>query len=823
MENLIKDLSYAVRTIGRSPGFAAVAVLSLALGIGANTTIFTLVNALLLNPLPVSRPGQLAAVQTVDEKNPGVSTVSYPNFKDFRDKNDVFAGMAAYSFPNLVSMRAGSGEPEQIFVEFATGNYFDVLGLEPARGRFFLPEEDETPESHPVAVLSHGLWKRKFGSDPKVLGSMIRLNGHPYTVVGVAPDGYKGVTVIFGPDLWVPTMMQRQLAPAQFRNFFDDRRALFFNVFGRLRPGVSLEQASADVGVIANALAQEYPEPNRGRSAKALPLTEAALLPGGPGGRQAMVLGSAVLMIIVGLVLLIACSNVANLMLAKAVSRQKEVAIRLSMGAGRTRLIRQLLTESTVLGVLGGLVGILVAYAGRNFIWSFRPAFVANNLIQPTLDVHVFVFALAVSLATGLLFGLVPAIQASRFSVVEALKNESRGAVGGAERRFSLRNGLVVVQVALSIVSLVAAGLFLRSARHAREIDPGFETQKLGIVLVNPGQGGYDQARSERFYDDALARVSSIPGLRSASWASNFPLFGGFSRSIFPEGMENQERQEGILVSANTVDVGYFDTFGVALLRGRDFTAADRKDSMPVAVVNEKMAQQFWPGEDAIGKRFRVYGNSFLTEVVGVVETTKIVTLGEDPQPCVYLPLDQNFSDAMNLYLRTDGDPAQVMASAQRELRAMDPLVPVINPLTVGEVIDQSLFAPKLAAALLGVMGVIALVLASVGLYGVLAFRVAQRSREIGLRMALGAGRREVLRMVLVSAMSVVGVGVGIGLVAAFAVSRAVSSLLFGISTSDPTTFLGVTVLLSGVALIASTIPALRASRVDPLVALRYQ
>jgi putative ABC transport system permease protein len=822
MENLFKDLAYTVRTIGRSPGFAAVAVLSLALGIGANTTIFTLVNALLLNPLPVSRPSQLAAVLTVDEKNPGASTVSYPNFKDFRDKNDVFVGIAAYSFPNLVSMRTGNGEPDQVFVEFATGNYFDVLGLEPARGRFFLPEEDETPESHPVAVLSHGLWKRKFGSDPKVLGSLISLNGHPYTVVGVAPDGYKGVTVIFGPDLWVPTMMQQQLAPAQFRNFFDDRRALFFNVFGRLRPGVSLDQASADVGVIANALAQEYPEPNRGRSAKAVSLVEASLFPGGPAGRQAIVLGSVVLMTIVGLVLLIACSNVANLMLAKAVARQKEVAIRLSMGAGRTRLIRQLLTESTVLGVLGGLVGILVAYVGRNFIWSFRPAFVANNLIQPTLDVHVFVFALAVSLATGLLFGLVPALQASRFSVVEALKNDSR-AVGGAERRFSLRNALVVVQVALSLVSLVAAGLFLRSASHARDIDPGFETRRLGVMLVNPGQGGYDQARSEHFYDDALARVSSIPGLRSASWASNFPLFGGFSRSVFPEGMENQEKQEGILVSANTVDVGFFDTFGVALLRGRDFTAADRKDSAPVAIVNEKMAQQFWPGEDAIGKRFRFYGNSFFTEVVGVVETTKIVTLGEDPQPCFYVPLDQNFSDAMNLYIRTEGDPAPVLAAAQRELRAMDPLVPVVNPLTVGEVIDQSLFAPKLAAALLGVMGVIALVLASVGLYGVLAFRVAQRSREIGLRMALGAGRREVLRMVLLSAMSVVGVGVGIGLVAAFAVSRAVASLLYGISTSDPTTFLGVTVLLSGVALLASTIPALRASRVDPLVTLRYQ
>ena len=819
METLLKDLAYAVRSMARSPLFAAVAVVSLALGIGANTAIFTLVNALFLNPLPVARPSELVAVQTVDARNPGVFTVSFPNFEDIRDKNDVFSGLAAYSFPNLISLRAGSGEPEQIFVEFATGNYFDVLGLEPAIGRFFLDEEDETPGSHPVAVLSHGLWGRRFGADPKVLGTTVQLNGHPFTVVGVAPEGYKGVAVLFGPDLWVPTMMQETLAAAQFRDFFDDRRALFFNVFGRLGPGVSLEQASANVGVIANALAQEYPEQNRDRSAKAVPLTAAALF---PGGQQAMLLGTVVLMTIVGLVLLIACSNVANLMLAKAVARQKEIAVRLSMGAGRLRLIRQLLTESTVIALAGGLVGILVAYAGRNFIWSFRPAFVANNLVQPTLDAPVFLFALAISLATGLLFGLVPALQASRFNVVDALKNETR-AFAGAERRLSLRNVLVVSQVALSIVSLVAAGLFLRSASHAQEIDPGFETRRLGVLIVNPGQAGYDQARAEHFYDDVLARVESLPGVRSASWASNLPLFGGLSRSVFPEGLEDQDEQEGVLVSANTIDLGYLDTFDVALLRGRDFTAADRRDSTPVAIVNEKMTEQFWPGQEALGKRFRLYGNSFFTEVVGVVETTKIATLGEDPQPGVYLPLDQNFSDAMTLYLRTEGDPAPVMAAAQREIRAMDPSVPMINPLTVGEVIDQSLFAPKLAAGLLGVMGTIALALASVGLYGVLAYRVTQRAQEIGLRMALGAGRGEVLRMVLVSAMSVVGVGVSIGLVAAFAVSRAVSSLLFGISATDPTTFLGVTVLLSVVALAASALPALRASRVDPLVALRYQ
>ncbi len=818
MQTLVQDLRYALRALAKSPGFATAAVISLALGIGANTTIFTLINAVFLNPLPVERPGELLAVLTVDANNPGVWTVSYPNYEDLRDQNEVFSDLAAYSFPNPASMQARGVEPQQIMIEFVTGNYFDVLGLKPALGRFFLPEEGETPGAHPVVVLGYGFWTRRFGRDPKVLGSTFGLNGRQFTVVGVAPERFKGLTVVFGPDLWVPAMMH-EVATVRVRDFFDDRRALFFSVFGRLRAGAGPEQATANVKTIADALAQEYPVPNRGRSAKTLPLTEATLF---PGMRQGLVLGGAVLMVIVGLVLLIACSNVANLMLARAVARQKEIAIRQSMGAGRWRLVRQLLTESVLLGLMGGLVGLIVAFLGRDFILSFRPAFLANNTFELTLDARVFGFALLISLATGLLFGLVPALSASRFSVVDALKQESR-TVGHARRRVSLRNALVVVQVALSIVSLVAAGLFMRSSSRAHELDPGFETRKLGVMIVNPGQGGYDQARAEQFYDAVRERVGGTPGLRSASWASNLPLFGGMSRSIFPEGLQNQEREEGVLVQTNVVDLGFFETFDVALLQGRDFSSADRKDSIPVAVINERMAQQFWPGEDAIGKRFRMYGEDSLREVVGVVETTKIATLGEDPQACAYLPLEQSYSDAMTLYLRTEEDPAPVMAAVQREVHAMDPLVPVINPLTVGEVMDQSLFAPKLAAGLLGVMGIMALALASVGLYGVLAFRVSQRFQEIGLRMSLGARRSDVLWMVLTNAMTLVAVGVGIGLAAAFAVSRVVKGLLFGISATDPATFLGVTLVLTAVALVASAIPALRASRVDPLVALRHQ
>ncbi len=819
MQTLWQDLRNPLRNLAKRPGFAAVAVISLALGIGANTTIFTLINAVFLNPLPVRDASGLLAVLTVDENNPGVSTVSSPNYEDFRHENEVFTDVAAYSFPNLVSMFAGGDEPEQVFGEFVSGNYFDVLGVEPALGRFFLPEEDQTPGSHPVVVLGYGLWTRRFGNDQKILGTTVSLNGTQFTVVGVAPEAFRGVTIVFGPDLWVPTMMQQQLAAAQFRDFFDDRRALFFNVFGRLKPDVSPEQANANIAAIANALAQEYPEQNKGRSARTIPLTEATVF---PGIRDNIVMGGAVLMIIVGLVLLIACSNVANLMLARAVARQKEIAVRLAIGAGRGRLVRQLLTESTLLGLFGGVVGLVVAYLGRNFIWSFRPQFLANNTFDLTLDSRVFIFTALVSLATGVLFGLVPALQASRFDVVDALKQESRTA-GRGHRRFSLRNGLVVVQVALSIVSLVAAGLFLRSLSSAHELDPGFEMEALAVMVVGPGQGGYDEARARQFYDAVLERVGGLPGVRSASWASNLPLFGGFQRSVYPEGLEDQEEEEGVLVFSNIVALEFFATFDVARLRGRDFSRADREETIPVAIINEAMAQQFWPGEPAIGKRFRLYGNEFFHEVVGIVETTKIATLGEDPRACIYLPLEQNYSETMTLYLRTNGDPAVVMAVAQREIRSMDALVPIIRPMTVGEVIDQSLIGPRLGAALLGVMGAMALVLASVGLYGVLAYSVSQRHQEIGLRMALGARQPDVLWLILRNAMTVVGIGAAIGLAAALAVSRAVTDLLYGISATDPATYLGVALMLAAVACLASSVPALRASRVDPLVALRHQ
>jgi len=813
----LQDLRFAARSLFKRPGFTLVAVASLALGIGANTTIFTMVNSVFLNPLPVADPGRLAAVFTEDQTNAaaGLTQMSHPNYEDYRDQNQVFDGLAAWGFPIPTSMLAGK-EPEQVFTEVVSGNYFEIMGIAPALGRFLTPAEDRAEGGSPVVVMSHRLWSRRFGLDPSVLGRAISLNGITYDVVGVAPEGFQGVNALFSPDFWAPTAMYRQILPAQFHNWVDDRRALFFNVGGRLKPGIELSEAQAQLKTIAAALEKEYPEPNKGRTVLLRPLTEATIF---PAFRGALLRGGALLMTIVGLVLLIACFNVANLLLAKASGRRKEIAIRLSLGAGRGKLVRQLLSESLLLGLLGGAAGLVIAFWAKDLIWSMRPPFIAQNLVDLTIDGRVLLFTLAVSIATSLVFGLAPAVQSSRPGVVEALKDEARTA-GRSRGSLYFRNGLVVAQVALSIVSLVAGGLFLRSLGSAQRIDPGFETEKLAILTVNPGQAGYDQPQAEEFYERVLRELGESSDVASVAWATNAPLFGGFQRSVFLEGQP--EEQAGVLVLTNGVDAGYFDTVGTALLSGRDFTPADREGSVAVAIVNEKMAENFWPGADPIGKRFRFYGDDFFHEVVGVAKTAKYITLGENPTAVAFTPRRQGFSDAMVLHVRSSSDPVRTLASSRQTLREIDPRVPATNSWTIEELISQSLWAPKLAAILLATLGGLALALASVGLYGVISYSVTQRNQEIGLRMALGAAQGDVIGMVLQQAMILVGLGIAAGLLLSLAVSNVVATILFG-SARDPITFVAVPGMLAVVALVASLVPALRASRVDPLAALRHQ
>ncbi len=776
-----------------------------------------MVSSVFLNPLPVANPARLAVVYTEDQTNAafGLTQISHPNYEDYRDQNQVFTGLAAWGFPIPTAMLAEK-EPEQVFTELVSGNYFEVMGIEPALGRFLTPAEDRAEGGSPVVVMSHRLWSRRFGLDPSVVGRAISLNGITYDVIGVAPEGFQGVNALFSPDLWAPMAMYRQVLPAQFHPWFEDRRALFLNVGGRLKPGIETPEAQAQMKTLASALEREYPEPNKGRTIVLRPLTEATIF---PGIRDALVKGGALLMTIVGLVLLIACFNVANLLLAKASGRRKEIAVRLALGAGRGKLVRQLLSESLLLGLLGGAVGLVVAFWGKDFIWSMRPPFLAQNMVDLEIDTRVLLFTLGVSILTSLVFGLVPAIQSSRGGVVEALKDEARTA-GRSRGSILFRNSLVVAQVALSLVSLVAGGLFLRSLESAHRIDPGFETEKLVVLTVNPGQAGYDQPRAEELYDRVLLELEGSPDIAAASWATNPPLFGGFQRSVFLEGQPDDEA--GVLVATNGVDARYFETVGTPLRSGRDFTRADRADSVRVAIVNERMAENFWPGGDALGKRFRFYGDDFFHEVVGIAATSKYVTLGENPTPMVFYPRRQTFTDTMVLHVRTSGDPSQALAVSRQALREIDPRVPATNTWTIAEVISQSLWAPKLAAVLLATLGGLALVLASVGLYGVIAYSVSQRVQEIGLRMALGAAQSDVVGMVLKQAMILVGLGTALGLVLSLAVSNVVATILFG-SARDPLTFIAVPLALTGVALVASLVPALRASRVDPLAALRHQ
>jgi len=721
------------------------------------------------------------------------------------------------AFMAFISMKKTSeGEPQQALAEMVSGNYFDVLGVRALAGRTFLADEDVTPDARPVAVASYAFCQRRLGGT-EIVGRTVHINGTVYTVVGVTPDGFKGVNSLFSPDLWVPTMMHRQVLPAQFKTWFDERRALMFSVVGRVKPGVTIVQAQDHLKTIARALEQEYPAPNKGRTVELRPITQATIF---PGLRGALFLGGIVLMTVVGLVLLIACSNVANLLLAKAAARRQEIATRVALGANRRRLVRQLLTESVLLAMVSAVIGLAVASVARTAISSMRPPFLTQNFVDFTLDGRVLLFTAIVALGTGVVFGLVPALQASKTDVVTALKEEMRTA-GPSRRRLALGNFLVVAQVALSLVALIAAGLFLRSLQQAHSIDPGFETRRLAVVTVNPGQAGYNRARARQYFELISQRAAAIPGVEHVSWASTIPLFGGFQRTVVPEGQDPNLLASRNFANTITVSPGYFATTGIRLLNGRDFTPVDREGSVPVAIINETMAARLWPNQNAIGRRFQFYTDKFMREVVGVVRTTKYLTLGEEPKLAAYIPLEQEFSDVMVLFARTAGEPAPVLGTMQGEIRSLDALVPATNPFTIGQVIDTSLWAARMAAILLGVLGALALVLAAIGLYGLMAYSVSQRQQEIGVRMALGAAQSVVLRGVLRQAMTLVAIGLVVGLAMAVLISRAVATLLFGISPTDPATFTLVSLVLVGIGLVASLVPAWRASRVDPIVALR--
>jgi predicted permease len=826
MQTLWQDIRYAIRMLTKNAAFSFVAILSLALGIGANTTIFTVVNAILLNPLPVKDVSRVVEMDTVDTKtrvtaaNATKLGMSYVNFQDYAHQGQqLFSAMTCLVGP-LPLTWSGGAEPRQLQGQMVSASYFDLLGIRPAAGRFFLPDEDTKPGGNNVAVLSYSLWTNKFGAKADAVGQILTLNATPYTIIGVAPRGFKG-TFTFNPaeGVWIPVSMYPQALAGFFKDNFNTRRFLATTVYGRLKDGVSITNAEASLKTVAAGLESAYPRDNAGRSVALTPLAEAAV---GVNQRGQITLAGGLMMGVVGLVLLIACVNLANLLLAQAASREKEIGVRAAMGASRGRVIQQLLTESMVLAFLSALAGLAIAYAGRSVLWSFRPPFIRDSDLDLGFDSHVLLFTLSVALLTAVLIGVAPALKAARPNLIEVLKVGGRGnTVGWANSPF--RSMLVVAEIALALVALVGAGLFIRSMQNAQRIDPGFESTNLFMFNFDLGALHYDEGRGQQFFRAAIERAKAAPGVESATIADAPPLIPAFSRTIFPEGEDETSGYRGTLTQLNDIAPNFFETLRIPLVGGREFTDSDRATTKPVVIANEAMAKHFWPNENAVGKRFHFFGDPTLREIVGVVRNTVVNNIGEDPQPLVYLPLAQNYSPVVTMQVRTSGRPEAVISTVRSQVQSLDSNLALTNVQTIGELLSQGLWAPRMGAALLAVFGGLALILAVIGVYGVLSYSVNQQTREIGIRMAMGAQTGRVLRLVVGQGMRLAAAGLILGLIVAFTAMRVLASLLFGVSAHDPLTFGAVSLVLALAAALACYIPARRATKVDPIIALRYE
>jgi predicted permease len=818
LDGFWRDVRYALRSMRKSPVFVVFVVLTLALGIGANTTVFTVLNTLILNPLPARNPGELAGIAGVEadpSKTGAPFPISYPDLQDYQARNAIFDPLAGYTSPRVVTHRAG-GASEVLFAELVTGNYFATLGLAPAAGRFFSPEED-VPGGPAVAIINYATWQTRFGGTSDIVGHTVRLNDLVFTVIGVAPRGFIGINAIFGPDFWLPATTAERVWPTQMRNALDDRGQAAFLAVGRYRPHVTRAQARANIAIIAAALAHEYPATNEGHTAAVRPIRDAVLANAGGGTSSQIVFAGAALLVVVGIVLLIACSNVANLLLARSAARRHEITVRLAMGASRIRLVRQLLTEAVLLALLGGAAGLLLGYAGLRLLFGALPG--SANFAVPKFDGLVVGYASLLSLATGFLFGAAPALRASRASLAEALKETGR-TLGRSRRGVNLSNALLVGQVAFSFLLLVTASLFLRSIARAYDMDPGFQTAHLDVFSTNAGQAGYTPTQTRSFYKEVRDRVVRMPGIASAAWSANMPLWARALNGLQVEGRQQRSKNDTIRAIVNTVDPAYFETAGIEIRAGRDFTDFDRDTATPVAIVSETMAREFWPA-GALGRRVQLPNETHFRQIVGIARTANYTAWGEPPQFCVYVPLDQNYSDTMALYVRTKGDPLQQIVPVEREIHAVGPQIVVTMPRTGRQIIDGGLFSARMGVVMLSVFGLLALGLASIGLYGILAYAAARRQREIGLRMALGASRLSVLRLMLAPGLSLVLAGITIGFAASLISGRILSRMLYGVSGTDPLSIAAAATVLTAVALVACYLPAHWATRVDPLTALR--
>lgn len=820
IDMLRQDLRLAFRSLVRRPAMSFVIIATLALAIGANTTIFSLVNSLFLGSVQVSDPDRVVEIYSSSERDAdiggfsGFLPISHPNYEDLRDRTTTLDGIYAYTaWP--VSIELGD-QPERSQVMFVSGEYFDLLGVRPHLGRMLRATDDDVEGGSPIAVVSHALWEERLGADPDAVGRTFRLNARSYTVVGVTPPGFRGTSTTIGTDIWVPLSMVVDVPT--WGPMWQNRGARFFFLGARMAAGRSLAEVEADVESAWATLAEEYPRINGAQGVRLIPLLEARV---SPNIREMVAGASAVLAAVVAVLLLIACMNVANLLLARALGRGREMAIRTSVGAGRGRLVAQLLTETVVLFGVGGLVGLGLALWGQRALSGLQPPALFGATLNVDTDLRVVAFTAAVTIGCGILFGLVPALRASGTDVSAQLREGDRNASGG--RGHLLRNGLVAGQVCLSLVALVGAGLFLRALDEAGEVPLGFEPDGLTLLSVDLGAQGYSEEEGRIFYRQAEERLAALPGVQSVAVGSLRPLSFGPFRGVLGEDEDPQDPEAGHMIRETVVTPGYFETVGASLLQGRALTGSDDGDAPPTAVVNRRMAEVLWPGEDPVGRRFHLRLPPTDFTVVGVVETSKQTSIGEDPAPEYFVPAEQSYPPTATFFIRREAGVRGVTEQARRELQAMDPSLPVYDVMPATELVRQATWNTRAITILLGAFGVVGLLLAAIGIYGVVSGSVRERTREIGLRMALGAEASTMIATTVRGSLVVAGVGVVVGLAVAAIVTRPLTPQLYGVAPTDALTYGVTATILVGVAALSAYLPARRAARVDPTEALRAE
>ena len=817
MDKLLQDITYSFRTLLKTPGFTAIAVLSIALGIGANSAIFSLADALLLRPLPVYQPGSVLSIST-DLDSETMGGVSYPDYRDFRDKAHSFDGMAAFDFTGVSVAKSIKDDAHLRGALLVSDNFFQVLGVQPALGRGFLSEEGAASGQHPVAVLAHDFWRSEFSGDPSILGRTMRINGIDFDVVGIAPESFTGVDQYVRPNLYIPASMSQRLT-ASPDDRIEDRSNHGFSVKGRLKPGIALEQAQAELANIWKGLEPLHAPADRGRVVKVRTELQARVVQDAEDARLiTLLLG------LVGVVLIIACANVANLLLGRARGRTREIAIRMALGVTRARLVRQLLTESLLLAVFGAMVGLGFAYAA---IRVFQTLQVPTDLpisISPQLDARVLFFALVCAIASAIVFGLAPAWQSSKPDLVPALKSAESGQP--TLRRLTGRNALVIAQISMSMILLVAAGMLLDGFRHVRVVDPGFRIDHVLTAGFDTSFVRYTPQQTHDFYLNLVEKARSLPGVRGVALGSSVPLSSGVNvDNVAPEGHVFPKGQVAVRVFDSVVDENYFDVMQTPILRGRAFTPMDKDGAPLVAIVNEQFANTYWPGQNAIGKRLRIdtKKNQWL-QVVGIAKTGKYLWGGESPLAFLYLPFAQNSRQAMSLFTYTLGDPAALGVPLREIVHSLDPDQPVFNLRTMRDFYQvRAITNIRMVVEMVATMGGVGLTLSVIGLYGLIAYSVARRTREIGIRMSIGARRSDVLSMVLRQGLALCVAGICIGGIVSMAVSRILTAGLLGLGHLNAGTYFLVPALLFVVTMASCYVPALRASHVDPMVALRYE